>query len=227
MSKVRKHNPPNGGAHSDVATLLENITVGKQQLSFGKGEKVFFQGAPADSIYFIQSGRIKITVVSATGKEAVLAMPGPHQFFGEGSLVRQSVRVSTAEALEPSTVFRVEKEAMMRALHEEPVLSEEFMAQLLARSIDLVEDLCDQLFNHSEKRLARVLLKLARLHEADVTRDVSVPAVSHATLAEMVGTTRSRITYFMNRFRAMGLIDYYGRTLGIRGELLTDQLLKD
>ena len=116
---------------------------------------------------------------------------------------------------------------MRRALHDQPMLSEEFMAQVLARSIDLEEDLCDQLFNHSEKRLARVLVKLARLQEADLSRDVRAPALSHATLAEMVGTTRSRITYFMNKFRAMGLIDYHGKTLGIRSDLLTDLLLQD
>jgi len=113
----------------------------------------------------------------------------------------------------------------MKALHDQPALSEEFVAQLLTRSIDLEEDLCDQLFNHSEKRLARVLLKLARLKQADLTVDVSAPALSHGTLADMVGTTRSRITYFMNRFRAKGLIDYSGRTLVIRSELLTDLLL--
>ena len=148
------------GVDPYVATLLGKITTGKQELSFQKGETIFSQGDPADSIYFIQSGRIKIAVVSATGKEAVLAMPGPHEFFGEGSLVDQPLRISTATTLEPSTVFRIEKRAMLRALHDQPELSEKFMALLLTRNIDLEEDLCDQLFNHSEKRLARVLLKL-------------------------------------------------------------------
>jgi CRP/FNR family transcriptional regulator, cyclic AMP receptor protein len=209
-----------------VATLLEKITVGKQQLSFRKGEKIFSQGEAADSIYFIQSGRIKITVVSSAGKEAVLAMSGPHEFFGEGALVMQSLRISTAETLEPSTVFRIEKGAMIRSLHEQPELSEKFMASLLIRNINLEEDLCDQLFNHSEKRLARVLLKLARLREHDLVLDASVPVLSHETLAEMVGTTRSRITHFMNKFRTMGLIDYNGE-LTIRTELLTDLVLHD
>jgi CRP-like cAMP-binding protein len=209
-----------------VRTLLGRITAGKQELTFRKKEKIFRQGEPADSIYFIQSGRIKISVVSTAGKEAVLAMPGPHDFFGEGSLVQQSHRVSTAETLEPSTVFRVEKRAMIRSLHEQSELSEKFMASLLTRNIDLEEDLCDQLFNHSEKRLARVLLKLARLREHDLSLDASLPMLSHESLAEMVGTTRSRITHFMNKFRTMGLIEYNGE-LTIRTELLTDLVLHD
>src|SRR4030095_5566050 len=214
------------GVDPFVATLLGKITVGKQELSFRKGEKIFSQGDRADSIYFIQTGRIKISVVSAAGKEAVLAMLGPHDFFGEGSLVNQSLRVSTAETLEPSTVFRIEKRVMIRSLHEQPELSEKFMASLLTRNINLEEDLCDQLFNHSEKRLARVLLKLARLRDHEVMPDASVTVLSHETLAEMVGTTRSRITHFMHKFRKMGLIDYNGE-LTVRTELLTDLVLHD
>ena len=214
------------GVDPYVASLLEKITVGKQELRFRKGEKIFSQGDSADSVYFIQTGRVKISVVSASGKEAVLAMPGPHDFFGEGSLVNQSLRISTAETLEASTVFRIEKRAMIRSLHEQSELSEKFMALLLTRNLDLEEDLCDQLFNHSEKRLARVLLKLARLGEHDVALDASVPVLSHETLAEMVGTTRSRITHFMNKFRTMGLIEYNGELM-IRTELLTDLVLHD
>jgi CRP/FNR family transcriptional regulator, cyclic AMP receptor protein len=209
-----------------LATLLGKITAGKKELSFRKGEKIFSQGDLADSIYFVQSGRIKVLVVSAPGKEAVLAMPGPHDFFGEGSLVNQSRRASTAQALEPSIVFRIEKSAMIRSLHEQSELSEKFMSSLLSRNIDLEEDLCDQLFNHSEKRLARVLLKLARLREHSIALDANVPVLSHETLAEMVGTTRSRITHFMNKFRTMGLIEYNGE-LKIRTELLTDLVLHD
>jgi CRP/FNR family transcriptional regulator, cyclic AMP receptor protein len=209
-----------------VAALLSKITVGKRELNFRKGEKIFAQGDRADSIYFIQSGRIKITVVSAGGKEAVLAMARPHDFFGEGALVNQSLRVSTATTLEPSTIFRIEKGTMIRSLHEQPELSEKFTALLLTRNINLEEDLCDQLFNHSEKRLARVLLKLARLRENDLAPDASIPMLSHETLAEMVGTTRSRITHFMNKFRTMGLIDYNGE-LTVRTELLTDLVLHD
>jgi CRP/FNR family transcriptional regulator, cyclic AMP receptor protein len=153
-------------------------------------------------------------------------MAGPHDFFGEGALVNQSLRVSTATTLEPSTIFRIEKGTMIRSLHEQPELSEKFTALLLTRNINLEEDLCDQLFNHSEKRLARVLLKLARLRENDLAQDASIPVLSHETLAEMVGTTRSRITHFMNKFRTMGLIDYNGE-LTVRTELVTDLVLHD
>ena len=153
-------------------------------------------------------------------------MLGPHNFLGEGALVGQSLRISTATVLEPSILYRIEKLAMARALHEQAELAEKFIAALLARNIDLEEDLCDQLFNHSEKRLARVLLKLARLREHDVALDASIPVLSHETLAEMVGTTRSRITHFMNKFRTMGLIEYNGE-LRIRTELLTDLVLHD
>ena len=210
-----------------VATLLENILHGKQVLSLSKGEKVFAQGGRADAIFFIQSGKVKISVVSAAGKEAVLVMLGPRNFFGEGSLVGQSLRVSTATTMEASTVFRVEKSAMIRALHQQSALSEKFIAALLMRNIDLEEDLCDQLFNHSEKRLARVLLKLARMREHEVIPDARIPAFSHEILAEMVGTTRSRITHFMNKFRTMGLIDYNNDGFTVRTELLTDVVLHD
>jgi CRP/FNR family cyclic AMP-dependent transcriptional regulator len=210
-----------------VAKLLETISVGKHVLSVSKGETVFAQGDGAEAIFFVQAGKVKISVISVPGKEAVLAVLGPHSFFGEGSLVGQSIRVSTATALEPSVIFRVEKAAMHLALHNEPALSEKFIAALLVRNIEIEEDLCDQLFNHSEKRLARVLLKLARLCERDVLPDAKIPTLSHETLAEMVGTTRSRITHFMNKFRTMGLIDYNSGEFTVRTELLTDVVLHD
>ena len=153
-------------------------------------------------------------------------MPGPHEFFGEGSLVNQSRRVSTAQTLEPSTVFRIDKRAMIRSLRDQIELSEKFMALLLTRNIDLEEDLCDQLFNHSEKRLARVLLKLARFGLNETLPAAKMPRVSHETLASMVGTTRSRVTHFMNKFRKLGLIDYNGH-ITVRAELLTDVVLHD
>jgi CRP-like cAMP-binding protein len=209
-----------------VTNVLEKISEGKRVLNPKKGEKIFAQGDRADAIFFIQSGKVKITVVSSGGKEAVIAMLGPHNFLGEGALVGQSVRISTATVLEPSTIFRVEKSAMAQALQEQPALSEKFIAALLVRNIDLEEDLCDQLFNQSEKRLARVLLKLARVRERDAAADGKIPLLSHETLAEMVGTTRSRITHFMNKFRTMGLIDYNGE-LTVRTELLTDLVLHD
>jgi CRP-like cAMP-binding protein len=156
----------------------------------------------------------------------VLGLLGPPNFFGEGSLVGQSLRLSTATALEVTTVLRIEKVAMVRALHEQPEMAEKFMAALLTRNLELEEDLCDQLFNQSEKRLARVLLKLARLRDQDALPDTKILMLSHETLAEMVGTTRSRITHFMNKFRTMGLIEYNGE-LHVRAELLTDLLLND
>jgi len=223
-AKTSKRNNPSPDPY--VATLLGRVSEGKHVMNVPKGKKIFSQGDRADAIYFIQSGRVKITVVSSAGKEAVLAMLGPHDFFGEGTLVGQSLRMSTATTLEASTLFQVEKRAMLRAFHDQPELSEKFMASLLARNIDLEEDLCDQLFNHSEKRLARVLLKLARLREHGIVPDATVPTLSHETLAEMVGTTRSRITHFMNKFRKMGLIDYNGG-LSVRTELLTDLVLHD
>jgi CRP/FNR family cyclic AMP-dependent transcriptional regulator len=207
-------------------TVLEGISEGKHAISFLKGKKVFSQGDRADSIYFLQAGRVKVSVVSSAGKEAVLVLLGPKNFFGEGALVGQSLRMSTATTLEPITVLRVETRAMLRALHARADLSERFMASLLKRNIDLEEDLCDQLFNHSEKRLARVLLKLARLREHPVASDAMVPTLSHETLAEMVGTTRSRISHFMSKFRKMGLIEYNGH-LVVRTELLTDLVLHD
>lgn len=209
-----------------VARLLRGITTGKTVLNVKKGDKIFAQGDLADAIYFIESGKLKISVISTAGKEAVLTMLGPHDFLGEGSLVGQTLRMSTATALEPSTVFRIDKQAMLQALSSQPTLNEKFIASLLVRNIDLEEDLCDQLFNHSEKRLARVLLKLARLRQRDALEDSRIPTLSHETLAEMVGTTRSRITHFMNKFRSMGLIDYNGE-LTVRTELLTDVVLHD
>ncbi|HYR88343.1 MAG TPA: Crp/Fnr family transcriptional regulator [Terriglobia bacterium] len=209
-----------------VTELLENIVDGKTVLQLGKDVKVFSQGDSAEDIYFIQIGKIKVTVVSAVGNEAVLAILGPRGFLGEGCLVGQTLRVSTATTIQSTTIFRIERRAMLRALHAQPELSEKFIASLLARNIDLEEDLCDQLFNHSEKRLARVLLKLARFGHHDGMPAAKMPRVSHETLAEMVGTTRSRVTHFMNKFRKMGLIDYNGE-ITVRAELLTDVVLHD
>jgi len=206
--------------------LLNGISDGKRTLTLQKGRKVFSQGDRADAIYFLQAGRVKVSVISSVGKEAVLTLLGPENFFGEGALVGQSLRMSTVTTLEPITATRVDKRAMLRALHSQIDLSERFMASLLKRNIDLEEDLCDQLFNHSEKRLARVLLKLARLRERPADSDTTVPTLSHETLAEMVGTTRSRISVFMNKFRKMGLIEYNGH-LVVRTELLTDVVLHD
>jgi CRP-like cAMP-binding protein len=202
-------------------------------MSVRKGETIFNQGDRADSVYFIQSGSVKLSVVSYAGKEGVLAIIGPHGFFGEESLAEQSLRTNTATAMEPSTVLQIEKRAMVRALHAQSDLAEVFMAFLLKRSINLEEDLADQLFNDSEKRLARVLLKLAQLGEHAAVPDTTIPKLSHETLAEMVGTTRSRVTHFMNKFRKMHLVEYGGDSRGrgfeviVRTERLTDLVLQD
>lgn len=196
-------------------------------MSVAVGETVFAQGDRADAIFFIESGKVKMSVVSSAGKEAVLVVLGPRNFLGEGSLVGQSLRISTATTMEACVIFRVEKAVMMRALSNQSELSEKFMAALLTRNIDLEEDLCDQLFNHSEKRLARVLLKMSRLRQHDAIPDAKIPDLSHETLAEMVGTTRSRVTHFMNKFRTMGLIDYDSTGFTVRTELLTDLVLHD
>ena len=209
-----------------LADLLENITEGKTILNLARDEKVFCQGEPAAAIYFIQAGKVKITVVSVAGHEAVLTILGPRGFLGEGCLVGQTVRVSTAVALQNSIVYRIERRSMLRSLHAQPELSEKFTASLLVRNIDLEEDLCDQLFNHSEKRLARVLLKLARFGLHEVLP--AMPRMRHEALAEMVGTTRPRVTHLMNKFRKLGLIDYKGnKEMIVRGELLTDVVLDD
>ena len=191
-----------------VRNLLEKISEGKHVMSLSKGETIFSQGDNSDAVYFVQTGRVKVSVVSVTGKEGVLAILGPHGVLGSEALVGQSFRSNTATALEPSIVFRVEKRAMLRALSAQPDLSERFMALLLKRNIGLEEDLCDQLFNQSEKRLARVLLKLARPDESDGGPVARIPNLSHETLAGMVGTTRSRITHFMSKFRKMGMVEY-------------------
>jgi CRP-like cAMP-binding protein len=209
-----------------VASVLRIVSAGKKPLTVGRGKTIYLQGDKADSIYFLERGRVKVTVVSALGKEAVLSMLGPPSFLGEGCMVGQTVRVGTATAVEPCSLYKIDRRTMLRALHEQPALSEKFIASLLMRNIDLEEDLCDHLFNHSEKRLARVLLKLARLRDRDRLLDTTVAVLSHETLAAMVGTTRSRITHFMNKFRKLGLIDYNGELI-VRTELLTDVVLHD
>ena len=206
--------------------LIAGILDGKKVLQIPKNQEIFSQGDPADAVFFILEGKVKITVVSFAGKEATLSVVGPGGFIGEGCLNGQLVRLSTATALEASTLARVEKLAMAQSLHEHPQLAEAFIAHLLGRNIDLEKDLCTQLFDHSEKRLARVLLKLSRFGERGEESDVIIPKFSHETLAEMVGTTRSRVTYFMNKFRKLGLIDYNGKVI-VRAALLTDVVLHD
>jgi CRP-like cAMP-binding protein len=178
-------------------------------MRFPKKRTIFAQGNPADAVFYLQTGKVKLAVVSKTGKEATIGILGDRSFFGEGSLAGQPLRMGTATAITDCAVLRIEKNAMMQALHREPTLSEMFVAYLLARNVRYEEDLVDQLFNSSEKRLARVLLMLARFGKEGVPESV-VPRISQETLAEMVGTTRSRVSFFMNRFRKMGFIHYSG-----------------
>jgi CRP/FNR family transcriptional regulator, cyclic AMP receptor protein len=211
-----------------LSVLLEDIVGGMEARKYRKGAKLFSQGAEADAIYFIQVGKVKVTVISAQGKEAVLAIMGPRDFLGEGCLVGALRRTSTAMCLEASSVFRIEKRDMLKGLRTQSAFCENFVASLLARNVSLEEDLCDQLFNHSEKRLARVLLKLSRVGKHAKQPDAKVPRVSQETLAEIVGTTRSRINFFMNKFKRLGLIDYKGKgDITVMPELLTEIVLHD
>ena len=209
-----------------VGSMLENIIEGKQILKLRKGIKLFSQGGGADAIYFIQSGSVKVTTASVQGKKAVLAILGPRDFFGEGCLVGQSVRINTATTTESSIVFEIQKRAMLQALHAQPELSEKFVASLLARNIDMEEDICDQLFNNNENRLARVLLKLSRYGQHDFLPDAKLSQLSHETLADLVGTTPSRILHFLNKFRRLGLIHSNGNgEIMVRAEMLADMVL--
>ena len=227
MQNVNKSTPlqPRPPTDPYVSTLLGKIAEGKRVLSVPKGETIFAQGDNADAIYFVESGRVKVSVVSAGGKEGVLSLLGPHSFFGEGSLVGQMIRLHTVTVIEQATLFQVEKRAMLRALRDQQDLSEQFTAVLLSRTMDLQEDLCDQLFNDSEKRLARVLIKISTMDELNPS-DARISGMSHETLAEMVGTTRSRVTHFMNKFRKLGLIEYKGH-LTVKAKRLTEVVLGD
>jgi CRP/FNR family transcriptional regulator, cyclic AMP receptor protein len=188
-------------------TFLATIGVGRKNLSVAKRRGIFTQGEAADAIFYIQKGKVKLTVVSKTGKEATIGILSDGSFFGEGSLAGQALRMGSATAMTDCQLLRIEKKAMMDALHREHAFSDMFVAYLLARNIRYEEDLVDQLFNSSEKRLARLLLMLAHFGKDGVPEPV-VPKISQETLAEMVGTTRSRVSFFMNRFRKLGLIQY-------------------
>src|SRR5437762_2493907 len=187
---------------------------------FPKKRNIFAQGNPADAVFYLQTGKVKLAVVSKTGKEATIGILSDKSFFGEGSLAGQALRMGTATAMTDCSVLRIEKKAMMQALHREHTLSDMFVAYLLARNIRYEEDLVDQLFNSSEKRLARVLLMLAHFGKEGVPETV-VPRISQETLAEMVGTTRSRVSFFMNRFRKLGFVDYDSGGLQVHSSLLS------
>jgi CRP/FNR family cyclic AMP-dependent transcriptional regulator len=210
------------------ASLLDSVVGGKNARKYRKDAKLFSQGEVADAIYFIQSGKVKVTVASPQGKEAMLAMLGPRDFLGESCLTGTLRRTSSAKCLEASEVFRIGKRDMLKGLDTRPEFCEGFVASLLARNRNLEEDLCDQLFNHTERRLARVLLKLSRSERHDKEPNAKLPNISKATLAEFVGTSRSRIDFFMNKFKKLGLIDYQGKgEITVMPGLLTDIVLHD
>ena len=188
-------------------TFLEEISNGKTTLKFPKRRVLFSQGDAADAVFYLQAGRVKLTVLSQQGKEAIIAVLEKGSFLGEGCLAGQLVCMATATTEESATLVRIEKTAMIRLLHDEPVFSELFLSYLLTRNIRIQEDLVDQLFNSSEKRLARILLLMGHFGKEGRLEQV-VPKVSQEALAEMIGTTRSRVSFFMNKFRKLGLIHY-------------------
>jgi CRP/FNR family transcriptional regulator, cyclic AMP receptor protein len=209
--KVRR-SPQKANSRSpafDVQSFLDSTGVGRKVDKFLGKETVFAQGDPATNVMYIQEGGVKLTVVNEVGKEAVVAILGPGDFFGEGCMAGQSICIATATAVAPTTVLVIEKKEMIRVLHGEHMFSDRFIAYMLARNVRVEADLIDQLFNSSEKRLARTLLLLARYGNPEKPQIV-LPKVTQETLAEMVGTTRSRVNFFMNKFRKLGFIQYDG-----------------
>jgi CRP/FNR family cyclic AMP-dependent transcriptional regulator len=193
----------------DVVKYLETSGVKRQIQKYRKAEVVFSQGDICTDVLYLQTGRIKISVTSSAGKEAVIAFLHPGDFFGEGCIAGQPLRVATATAITPSSVLKIEKREMIRVIHQEPEFSDRFVAHMLKRNVRVEEDLVDQLFNSSEKRLARALLLIARYGNNEKQEKI-VACVSQGTLAEMIGTTRSRVSFFMNKFRKLGFIKYNG-----------------
>jgi CRP/FNR family transcriptional regulator, cyclic AMP receptor protein len=193
----------------NAKAFLAKVGDGRSINAYKSGQVVFSQGEPADAVFHIQKGKVKVTVVSEQGKEAVVAMLGTSDFFGEACLAGQVQRVTTAAAMTDSTIVRLDKAAILRVIHEEPEFAEMFIAHLLGRAIRVEADLVDQLFNSSEKRLARLLLLLANFGKEGRPEPV-IAKISQETLAEMIGTTRSRVSFFMNKFRKLGFIEYNG-----------------
>ena len=219
--KPKKHNN-NGNGKVDAfnpQVFLDTAGVSRKIAEFHRNESIYNQGDLAESVMYIQKGGVKLAVVNASGKEAVVAMFGPTDFFGEGCMAGQTIRMGTATAVTPTTLLVIQKKEMLRVLHAEQELSDHFIAYMLAHNIRVEEDLIDQLFNSSEKRLARTLLLLARYGKQDQPGGV-LPNVSQETLAEMVGTTRSRVNFFMNKFRKLGFVEYNGR-IKVNKSLLT------
>jgi CRP-like cAMP-binding protein len=193
----------------DPQVFLDSAGVARKVTEFENKETIFSQGDPAEEVLYIQKGGVRLSVVNEAGKEAVVAVLGPGDFFGEGCLAGQPIRVGTATAIAATTALAIEKQEMIRVLHDEHAFSDRFITYMLSRNIRIEEDLVNQLFNSSEKRLARTLLLLARYGTQDKPQRV-LPKIPQETLAEMVGTTRSRVNFFMNKFRKLGLIKYNG-----------------
>jgi CRP/FNR family cyclic AMP-dependent transcriptional regulator len=205
----------------DWTAFLAGISRGKSNLEFGVDRTIFVQGDAADSVWYLQQGKVKLAVTSQQGKEAIVCVLSDNEFFGEGCLAGQALRVSTATAVSDCTLYRIEKALMVRMLHEQHGISELFMTHLLSRNTRFEEDLVDQLFNSSEKRLARILLLLAHFGKESRSETVH-PGINQEHLAQMVGTTRSRVSHFMNKFRTLGFIDYMGNgALTVNSGLLT------
>jgi CRP/FNR family cyclic AMP-dependent transcriptional regulator len=194
----------------DWNSVLAGLSGARTALEYGANRNIFRQGEPADSVFYLRKGKVKLSVTSQQGKEAIVAILGADEFFGEGCLIGQLVRMSTAVAMTDCTLARVEKPVMARILHEEQSISELFVTHLLSRNLRYEEDLIDQLFNSSEKRLARILLHLAHFGKESRAETI-LPSINQENLAEMVGTTRSRVSHFMNKFREMGFVDYNGQ----------------
>ena len=196
-------------ARFNAQAFLDSAGLAKKIVEYGRAEAVFSQGDPCDSVMYIQKGGVKLSVLSKTGREAVVAMLGPGDFFGEGSLAGQPLRIGSATAITASTVLVIDKKQMVKTLHDEHALSDRFIAHMLSRNVRIEQDLIDQLFNSSERRLARTLLLLARYGKQEKPRQV-VPKISQETLSKMVGTTRSRVNFFMNKFKRLGFVEYNG-----------------
>lgn len=203
----------------DANAFLVTVGEGVSVIDSRKGEVIYSQGGPADALFYIQKGKVKVTAVSSHGKEAVVAILSAGDFFGEGCLTGQPLRISTVTAMTDSSISRLDKAAVVRVLHEQPAFSELFTANLLARNVRMESDLIDQLFNSSEKRLARLLLLLANFGKEGGPQPL-VADISQETLAEMIGTTRSRVSFFMNKFRKLGFIEYNGH-LQVHSSLLS------
>jgi CRP/FNR family transcriptional regulator, cyclic AMP receptor protein len=210
IPRKKKSNSSSGKTGQfDAQAFLDSTGVARKVAEYPRAATVFTQGEPAKKVFYIQKGGVKLSVVNAVGKEAVVAILGPGDFLGEGCMAGQPIRMGTAAAITPTTLLVIEKDEMIRVLHAEHALSDRFISHMLSRNIRIEEDLVDQLFNSSEKRLARTLLLLARYGKQGQPQ-TTLPKVSQETLAEMIGTTRSRVNFFMNKFRKLGFIHYNG-----------------